>query len=196
MHSLKVVSIIIALAISSEVCAQKDTSAQDRGLELALSDQTAQLRYDAPTMLGGTDSRLAYAIFLSEERDVVGSAALLMESNFNFGALDIRFGPQGYAALLNEQNEDVFAIALGVEARLNVLPSRGIAIMGSAFYSPDILTFGSSDKLTDFMVRGEIQLNDRLAGFAGYRWFELDLLMREERTLQNEVFAGVRWQLH
>ena len=45
------------------------------------------------------------------------------------------------------------------------------------------------------MVRAEIELNERLLGFAGYRWFELDLLDRQQQNLQNEFFAGVRWRL-
>jgi hypothetical protein len=118
-----------------------------------------------------------------------------MNSDLELGAFEIDFGPQAYAALLEEENEDVFAIALGVEARLNLVPSRALAVVGTAFYSPDVLTFGSADNVTDFAARAEIRLRERIVGFAGYRWFELDLLMREERRLQNEIFAGVRWQL-
>ncbi len=58
-----------------------------------------------------------------------------------------------------------------------------------------MLTFGSADNLQDYMARAEIRLNSSLLGFVGYRWFELDLLERQERKLQNELFAGVRWQL-
>jgi hypothetical protein len=166
-----------------------------RSLELALSEESAQLRYDTPTDTGGEGSRMFYAIFLSEDRDVVGSAALLLDSDFQVGPVDIKFGPQAYGALLSDENQDVFALALGIEARFNIERTRGLALVGSAFYSPDILTFGSADNLTDFMARAEIRLNDKLIGFAGYRWFELDLLDRAERELQNELFAGVRWQL-
>jgi hypothetical protein len=34
-----------------------------------------------------------------------------------------------------------------------------------------------------------------VTGFAGYRWFRLDLTMRDRNTLQNELFAGVHYQL-
>jgi hypothetical protein len=174
--------------------AQSDPDKQ-RSLELSLSEEAGQLRYDTPSNLGGADSRMFYTLFLSEDRDVVGSAALLLNSDLQWGALTVRFGPQAYAALLDEENEDVFALALGVEARFEVVKSRGIAVVGSAFYSPDILTFGSADNLTDFMARGEIRINENLIGLAGYRWFELDLLNREERELQNEIFVGARWIL-
>jgi hypothetical protein len=167
-----------------------------RSLELALSDETAQLRYiDPEEILGRDNSEISYTIFLSEGRDVVGSAAAMMDTNLSVGSFNIRVGPQAFVGLLSEENNDVFALAFGVDARLNLARNRGIAIVGSAYWSPDVLTFGSADNLTDFMARAEAQLTDRLLGFAGYRWFELDQLQTEDRELQNEIFAGVRWQL-
>lgn len=184
----------LGIFFSGSLTAQ-NASDDRRYLELALSDESAQVHYDGPTSLGGDDSRAQYAIFLSEDRDVVGSAGLLMDSDVNLGAVNVRFGPQAYAALLDEENEDVLALALGLEARLDLAREGGLALVGRAFYSPDILTFGSADNLRDFSARAELRLSDRLLGFAGYRWFELDVLMREERKLQNEIFAGVRWRL-
>ncbi len=65
----------------------------------------------------------------------------------------------------------------------------------AAYWSPDVLTFGEADNLTDFMARAEMRLADRVTGFVGYRWFTLDQLDREDRDLQNELFAGINWQL-
>lgn len=191
------VTLALALGVvcSGALRAQEAGDTDRRYLELALSDETAQVRYDGPTSLGGDDSRSVYAIFLSEDRDVVGSAGVLMDSDLDLGAVSVRFGPQAYAALLDEENEDVLALALGLEARLDLARNRGLAVVGSAFYSPDILTFGSADNLRDFAARAELRLSDRLLGFAGYRWFELDVLEREKRELQKEIFVGVRWRL-
>lgn len=191
MRSLRFGSVAICLAALPAYGQTED----QRSLELALSEETLQLRYDTTTDLGGPDSRMFYTLFLSEDRDLVGSAALLLDSDLKLGPVEFRFGPQAYAALLDEENEDVFAVAIGAELRYDIVESRGFAVVGSAFYSPDILTFGTADNLTDFMARAEIRLNDKLLGFAGYRWFELDLVDEQERKLQNELFAGVRWQL-
>jgi hypothetical protein len=195
MRFRKSVACTLMMCFAGTLHAQRAAPEDARSLELALSDEAVQLRYDTPTDTGGEGSRMFYAVFLSEERDVIGSAGLLIGSDYSIGALDIDFGPQAYAALLSDENEDVFALAIGLEARLNLVRDRGLAVVGSAWFSPDVLTFGSADNLRDFMARAEIRLNERLTGFAGYRWFELDLLMREERQLQNELFAGVKWQL-
>jgi hypothetical protein len=65
-------------------------------------------------------------------------------------------------------------------------------IVGSAFYSPDVPSLGGQSHGLHGLRRNAERTTHR---FAGYRWFELDLLMREERKLQNELFAGVKWQL-
>jgi hypothetical protein len=192
---LPVMFVVIGL-LGCVTVARAQSAEESRALEVALSDETAQVRYIDPKPVGGrNDGEISYALFLSEERDVVGSAAALVKTRLRAGAFEIRIGPQAYAALLSEENNDVFALALGADARLNLSRNGALAVVGSAFWSPDVLTFGSADNLTDFMARAEMQLTDRLLGFAGYRWFELDLLERQERKLQNELFAGVRWQL-
>lgn len=182
---------------ASVLHAQQQTRDEPRrAVELSLSDEAGEVRYRAPTSIGGRpDTEVQYAMFLSEDRDVVGSAALLFDTDLDFGPLQVRLGPQGYGALLNEENEDVFAVAIGGTIRYDVIKSRGVAVVGSANWSPDILTFGSADNLTDFMARAEMRLSDRVIGFAGYRWFRLDLTNADRKTLQNEFFAGIHWEL-
>jgi hypothetical protein len=177
---------------------ERAASGADRpAAEIALSDQTLQLRY----LTGGDsvnvdDAALTYGVFLSEARDVVLSADLQFPTDFNLGRrLAITLGPQVYAALLEEENNDVVALAVGAQARYAIAPDRDLALVGRAYYSPDILTFGSADNLIDLEARLEMRLAKRLTGFAGFRWFEMDLLMRQDRDLQNEPFAGIRWQL-
>lgn len=164
-------------------------------MELALSDHTLQLRYlTDPDMVNVDDGQMVFGGFLSEKRDVVGTAALLIPIDWSFGGLTFDAGPQVYAALLDEENNDVFALAFGAEVRFDLSQRNELAIVGSAFYSPDVLTFGSADNLTDLSARAEARLTERVLVFAGFRWFELDVLMTEERKLQDELFAGIRWR--
>jgi hypothetical protein len=185
-----------ALLVSPAFAQRASPPPVERSVELSLSDEAIEARYRSPTDLTGQeDSEVTYAVFLSEDRDLVASAALLFGTNLNLGPLEIQLGPQAHAALLDEENNDVFALSIGGQVRYELVPSRAIAVVGSAFWSPDVLTFGSADNLSDFMARAEIRLAERVIGFAGYRWFELDLLERQERELQNELFAGINWQL-
>jgi hypothetical protein len=48
--------------------------------------------------------------------------------------------------------------------------------------------------MTDLSARAEIRLQPRLTLYGGMRWFEFKLTEGGERTLQEELFAGVGWQ--
>ena len=119
------------------------------------------------------------------------SAGLLFPSTLDLGRLSIVFGPQLYAALLEDENNDVMSLSVGTEMRLLLNRRMNLALAGHAYYAPDILTFGSADNLTDLGARLELGIAPRLIAFGGMRWFEFDLVDGSgERTLQEELFAG------
>jgi hypothetical protein len=183
----------ISAWISTSAYAQQEEDGQIG--EVALSNDTLQLRYvgDAGAIGGG--GRLFGSFFLSEERDIVLSAGALFPADFDVGRLTLRFGPQVYAALLDEENNDVMAMSVGAQARFVLNRRMGLAVAGEAFYAPDILTFGSADTLTDLSARVELQAGPQLLAFGGMRWFEFDLVEGGgERTLQEEVFVGVGYR--
>jgi hypothetical protein len=175
-----------------------DDSSQ-RG-EVALSNDTLLLRYVGRDGAVGEGGRITGSFFLSEQRDIVLSGGVLfpaaLPDNLNVGErLTLRFGPQVYAALLQEENNDVLAMSLGVEARFVINRRMGLAVSGQAFYAPDILTFGSADNLTDLSARAELQVAPQLTAFGGMRWFRFDLTEGGgERTLQDELFFGVGYR--
>jgi hypothetical protein len=183
---------LAALLIVASVC-QAQTETGGTSAEIALSDETLQLKYIGRGSTVGVDerSRFTGTFFLSEDRDIVLSSALLFPANLDLGRLTLHFGPQLYAALLEEENNDVMTITVGAEARFLLNRSMGLAIAGHAFYGPDILTFGSADSLTDLSARVELGVASQVIAFGGMRWFEFDLIGGAgERTLQEELFVG------
>ena len=191
MKSLAALAALLALMLNPAQAAEND-SADDSIGELALSNDTLQVRYVTGGQLVGVDnSRFSGAFFLSEERDTVLSAGLVFPAGIDLGPLSLAAGPQVYAALLKDENDDVMAVSVGAEVRLLLNRRRGLAVSGHAYYAPDILTFGSADNLTDLSARVEIGLWDQALVFGGMRWFEFDLTEGDgERTLQEEVFVG------
>ena len=184
----------LALLIGAPALAQQIEDTVGAGAELALSNDTVQLRY-LSELESGDRSRWVGGVFLGEERDVVLSAAKVFGMDLG-GRLDLTLGPQLYAAMLRDENEDVMALSLGGEIRFYFDPRRRFAVSGQAFHAPDILSFGSADNLTDLSARAEMQVSDRVMAFAGMRWFEFDLTDGGgERTLQEEVFIGLKYQL-
>ncbi|HEY0685381.1 MAG TPA: YfaZ family outer membrane protein [Steroidobacter sp.] len=181
-----------ALALFPRISQAQNNEEYDSIGELALSNDTLQLRYQNDgDLFGMDDSILSGAFFLSEERDTVFSAGVGFPTGLPLGPVSLHVGPQVYAALLNDENEDILSIGVGAAARWVVLSNLGLGIAGHAYYAPDILTFGSADNLTDLMARVELGLQSRVLVFGGMRWFEFDLTEGEgERTLQEEVFVG------
>jgi YfaZ precursor len=193
-RSMALAATFMALAASTPGHAQDLTGTQSSA-EIALSDETLQLRYrDAGRNVDVGGGRVSGFFFLSEERDIVLSSDFLFPAQLGYDRLQILFGPRAYAALLSDENSDVFAISLGAEIRYVLDKNSGFALSGEAFYAPDVLTFGTADNLTDLSARVEIRVQPRLTVFGGMRWFEFDLIDNNgSQTLQEELFAGLSW---
>jgi hypothetical protein len=184
----------MALLIGAPALAQQIEETPRPAAELALSNDTLSVRYFSEASKS-TDSRYVGGVFLGEERDLVLNASKMFGVDLG-RRFDLSLGPQLYAALLRDENQDVMALSLGGEARFYFDPQRRFAVSGQAFYAPDILSFGSADNLVDLSARAEMQVSDRGMAFAGMRWFHFDLTNGQgERTLQEEVFVGFRYRL-
>lgn len=165
--------------------------------EIALSNETLLLRYlTGGEKVGAKGSRGFADIFLSEERDIVLSGGLLFPIDVEIGPFSALVGPRALVGLLQDENDDVLAAQIGAELRLDIHRNTGFAVVGQAWYSPDVLTFGSADNVTDLSARAEIRIAPRMIAFGGFRWFEFDLTEgRGTSKLQDELFLGVNWRL-
>lgn len=188
----------VALATAPQLHAQEPMPPNiARAIDAAVGNQVLQLHYYTASAISEAKANLDYGLLLSENREFIGSAALLFDTDLNvLPRLKLQIGPQAYAALLSaQQKTDVFALALGASARYEIIPRIGLAAFGSGFYSPGVLTLGSAHNLYDFTVGGEIRLMPRLSGLGGYRWLKFTLVNEPDERVQNEIFAGLRWQM-
>ena len=193
--NMRIAILAAALACTSTGAYAQQRDANEQRGEVAVSNDTLQLRYVGKDGAVGGGGQVTGAFFLSEQRDIVLSAGALFPASLDFGRLSLRFGPQAYAALLEEENNDVMAMSIGAEARFVLNQRMGLALSGQAFYAPDILTFGAADSLTDLSARAELQVGPQMLAFGGMRWFEFELIEGGgERTLQEELFVGVGYR--
>lgn len=183
--------VLVLSSLSTEASAQGS-----RGLpagEIAVAEDSLQLRYMVPPP-GADAGELGFGFFLNENRDLVASSNYYVDaSRVNIRGLTLMLGPVAYAALLSTENNDVFSIALGAEARYRILRRPELTAVGRAAYAPDILTFGSADNLWDIVGRLELPLTDRVIGFGGYRLFEIDLLSGKSE-LEESIHLGIRYR--
>ena len=197
-HPMFPAILLVAAAISATPARAQDLVGDRAVGELSFSDDTMQVRYrDAGRNVDvGRGSRASAAMFVSEARDLVFFGDILFPADIGAEQLQLVFGPRMYAALLEDENNDVLSLSLGGEARFEL--TSKLAVAAQAFYAPDILTFGTADSLTDLSARVDYELQPRLNVFGGMRWFEFELIEEidgsDERTLQEELFAGMSWR--
>jgi hypothetical protein len=195
MNALIAAAALLAALCSIEVRAQTAVPGTDRSAaDLAASNRTFQIEYFTNAdRINLSDSQLSVGLFLSEDRDLLGSIGLLIPTDlFPDGPLSVQVGPRLYGALLKDQNEDLAAAAIGIQARYDMWRAHELAIVGSAYYAPDILTFGAADSIRDLSARAELRVAENVIGFGGWRWLYINK-PGSNRTLQDQLMAGIRW---
>jgi YfaZ precursor len=169
-----------------------------RAAEGTVGNDIAQLTYYSPNPINGVQGALDYGALLATNRQFIASTALLFRTDlgmFSYVQLDV--GPKAYLALLENTGtakNDVAAIALGASARVDLYPPWGVAVFGSFFYSPNVLTFGSANNIYDLAAGGEARLTSQVVALGGYRWLKFNLSGESNNRLSNELFVGIRWQ--
>lgn len=163
-------------------------------IEVYLAENALQAMYTTELDVGELGmNEIRAGFLLSEGRDIVLIGDMLVDVGQRperpRWALDV--GPRVYGALLNVENQDIFAVAVG--GRLSYLfRQNGTTTMSvSAFYAPDMTTFGNADNVVDASIRFETQLTAATRIFVGYRSFEFDLL-DATRKIDDDVHIGFR----
>lgn len=159
-----------------------------------ISEDAIELTYKRDVVvnqIGATE--LAGGVFFNEARDLIITATGLSR----IGAADFRRfvihgGARMYASFLHTEDDDVFSVAVGGSARYYFGQQAGSSIVLSAFYGPDILTFGSADGIRDVSLRFEIGLQSQTSVFVGYRVLEFDLV--EDREVDDGLHIGARYR--
>lgn len=173
-------SFLVLLSIGSMIPA-----AQAQQLELALSQETA----DASLLVNNFD----FGLFFNEDDDIALDAGLLVtgvpagETPLTFG-----LGAKIYAVDIDDPSEDVYALAIGGEAKYTIPANTPMAVSAGLFYSPEVTTSSDADNLLDFTTRFEIELVPQTSAFIGYRFFEVDLEDGGDHELDENVHLGVR----
>ena len=168
-------------------------------IEAYVSEDALQVLYSRDLVIDDVGRTDIYGgVFFNEERDLIAIAGALSSigepdfDNPNVNRrLRLRVGPRMYGAFLGE-DQDIFGIALGGEASYGFGADRSSAIVLSAFYAPDILTFGTADNISDVSLRFETRLRANTTMFVGYRNFEIDVNLPEDREVDDSVHIGFR----
>jgi len=162
-------------------------------LSLYLSDYVAFAQFEQTASRFNLDRGRTHLAFLySEERDTVAQGGLSLDASFT-SSFRLSFGARAYIALLNLENMDAFAGALGAETAyklpFTVLP---LEFGASVYYAPDILTFGAGDRVIDWQGDVTMPVRSQFSVFGGVRFLQVDT-RPADREIDNRVHLGVRW---
>jgi hypothetical protein len=184
--------VAMLLAIAPGAAMAQDATDYLRGsdVDLSITDDALQALFTRDAgAVGLPGQELSLGLLLSEDRDIVGTAQVMVPATVNTSLpVTFKFGGKALAGLLDE-GDDVVAFAPGAEARFNLSAGRPMAVVGNIFYAPDILTFGNADNVLDFNVRYEVGFTDRATGYAGYRVLTFD---RDPGRGEDDIAEGLQ----
>lgn len=64
---------------------------------------------------------------------------------------------------------DGTAVAVGGGLRFTPPSAKNVAVTGTVYYAPNVLSFGDMENYREFELRGEYAFSDQLTAYAGYR---------------------------
>jgi hypothetical protein len=172
---------------------QQQQQQPDHAIEAYVSENALQALYIRDLDLNEVGAvEVRGGVFFNEARDLIAVAGALSEIGGPEGLprLDLRIGPRMYGAFLNGEDQDIFGMGVGGEARYFLDAGRTTSVSLAAYYVPDILTFGDADNISDTSLRLETRLQRGMTIFVGYRVFEID--MPEDREVDDNVHIGFR----
>ncbi len=167
----------------------------ERAIEVYVSDDVIQFQYIRDLQInnfGPVEARAG--VFYNEQRDLIGSADVLADigDQADRRRIQVKVGTRVYGAFLNTENEDTFSVSVGGEAQYFFTRDQRMSLKLSAFYGPDILTFGIADRIEDVSLRFQFRVRDGTDVFAGYRALEIDTSLGTTRRVDDGAQIGFR----
>jgi hypothetical protein len=199
------IAVATLVSLAAAACFSWPASAQDgeararasgRAIEGYVSDDALQAQYVwgiDTDKLGELEGRAG--LFYDDADDLILSGDLLAliggERAQRDPGLHFRAGTRMYAAWLDPEDEDVFSVGLGGEAEYTFGRDRMFGVVLSAFYAPDIFTFGHTNNIVDATLRFEAEIASGTGLFVGYRSLEFDTDFGD-RDLDENLQVGIR----
>jgi len=168
-------------------------------VEAYVSGKTIDLQYYRELRIEDVGVVQASAGMLyNESRDLVGifDALVYLGDQARQREIEVSVGTRVFAAFLNQENEDTLGVGFGGQAEWFFNQKRRSSLRLTAFYAPDILTFGIANNIRDYGLDLQTKVGTHPTfAFVGFRHLEVDTVKEAvsgNRNLDNEVHIGFR----
>jgi hypothetical protein len=172
----------------------------NQSVEAYVSGKTIDVQYFRELRIEDAGVVQASAgVLFNEQRDLVGifDALMYIGDEARQREIEVSVGTRVFAAFLNQENEDTLGVGLGGQAEWFFNQKRRSSLRLSAFYAPDILTFGIANNIRDYALDLQTRVGSHDAfAFVGFRHLEVDTVSEAvsgNRNLDNELHIGFRF---
>ena len=184
-------------------------SANASGIDIGISDETAKIMYLTHTSSLGLTKRaansdtreriegadVAFGAFFNSNDDYIALMEVMVKSQPTSTAGPIQFGlgfRGSYGSLGIDDDSSLGNISIGGEVNFRPPLARKIAITGTVFYSPKILSFADSEELLEYSVDVNFELVPSSILYVGYRNITLDTPSVKGLEIEDNFHVGVR----
>lgn len=172
------------------------------GVDFRVGSDTAELTFLTQTATfgyGGAD--IGFGALINEEDDVIANASILVSgsSKGDVKGLHLGVGVKAYIGSLDGPDAvsldvDGGAVAIGGRVRY-ILPSKvPVAVLGEAYFAPDITNISDFDGLIEYRIGLELEITPSALAYIGYRKLEVTFNDNVEYDVDDSAHVGVRFE--
>ncbi len=182
------------------------STAHAGAIDFRIGSSTAELSYltqNASFGYGGAD--IGFGILANNDNDFIGTGSILVSGSSagDVKALHFGVGIKAYLGTLNNENNlinnktgDVNGGSLAIGGRIRyVFPgSTPLAVLGEAYYAPDITSFSEYNGINEYRVALEYEVTPSARAYIGYRRLQIDFNDAADYDVDNSGHIGVRFE--
>ena len=160
--------------------------------ELSFLTQASSFGY------GGAD--IGFGALINEHNDVFINGSILVSGSSagDVNGLHFGVGAKVYAGVIDGPNSDIdidgAAVAIGARVRYVFSSSTPIAILGEAYFAPEVTSIAEFDGLVEYRLALELEITPSARAYIGYRNLEVTFNDRVDYEIDDAGHVGVRFE--
>ncbi|MEO6975312.1 MAG: YfaZ family outer membrane protein [Gallionella sp.] len=195
--SLRRIVPVYLLAFST--LATVSTTALADTVDINLRDSSAQFQYISSLgrdPLGKT--KFHAGVLYVNRQNMLGDFGLVVQDELgdNAPGFSVGVGLKGLVARVTGNNSTIVnstsALALGGLVRYSPPDIKRLGVVGEAYMSPNIVTFGDANRYIETNLRVEYEVIPQAVAYIGYRKIKFGINNRPDAILDEGVNLGVR----
>lgn len=181
------------LLISCMTVMSSAAHASSFGLDLSLSDETANFGAFSETHTPVDSTRYAVHYFYNDPDDRMYSGSMDIKRKGLVGSPNLDLGVKGklFAFKQKSRDADGLGLMLGITGRYWLNTQSPASISAEALYSPKVVSTGDLNSARELGIRGDLQLLPSVTAFVGFRYLEYDLDFRSDYEMDKNAHIGI-----